>query len=460
MSAASEAALTTSATLDEWLLRIEHAHPVKWDLGLSRVSLVARDMDLLQPAPKVVLVAGTNGKGSACEYLEHLALSAGLSTGKSTSPHFHRFNERIAIDGQPASDRSIINAFVAIDEARGATSLTYFEYATLASLLIFKAAGVALAILEIGLGGRLDAMNLVSPDLSLITSISLDHEAWLGNSREQIGAEKAGIMRPGIPCVIADPEPPASLLSISDTLGAPVKLLNRDFFCDPSEYPSGPHSEHRSESQPEAQSESPMSLQWSVSAADPGSSTERRLDDIPRLQLSKDSFAAAVQATAELGLVLSDQQIRQAATSACLPGRRQWLPGKCPVLLDVAHNPAATVALAAYVATWVAEHGAPARFHALAGIYEDKDISGMLGPLSALVDDWHFCDLEEARAASATRIAQIFTAEGHARVSTYASIEAALSRVQGQVEADDMLLIFGSFPMVAGAQKVLGKSGL
>ena len=448
MSVASEAVLTTSSTLDEWLLSIEQAHPVKWDLGLGRISLVARDMELLQPAARVVLVAGTNGKGSACEYLEHLALSAGLSTGKSTSPHFHRFNERIAIDGQPASDRSIINAFAAIDEARGATSLTYFEYATLASLLIFKAAEVDLAILEIGLGGRLDAMNMVSPALSLITSIALDHEAWLGDSREQIGAEKAGIMRPGIPCVIADPEPPASLLRISNTLGVPVKLIGRDFFCDLPEHPY----EHPPETQ--------MSLQWTVSAADPGSTTERRLDDLPRLQLAKESFAAAVQAAADLGLVLADQQIRQAATRACLPGRRQWLEGKCSILLDVAHNPAAAVSLAAYVAAWITEQGPPTRLHALVGIYEDKDISGVLVPLSALVDDWHFCDLEEARAASATKIAQIFTAEGHARVSTYASIKSALSRVLGQVKADDMLLIFGSFPMVAGAQESLGKSGL
>ncbi len=454
MSADSETLLTDSTTLDDWLLRIEQVHPVKWDLGLDRISRVARHMDLLQPADQIVLVAGTNGKGSACEYLEHLSINAGLRTGKSTSPHFHRFNERITLDGKAASDSSIIDAFSAIDEARGSITLTYFEYATLASLFLFKAARVELAILEIGLGGRLDAMNIVMPDVSLITSIALDHQAWLGDSRAQIAVEKAGIMRPCVPCVIADPEPPGSLMRISETLGTPVRLINRDFLCEklceklcdkPGEKPSKNHSEKSDES---------LLVRWTASGSDPVTS-HRSVNNLPSLQLPKDSFAAAVQVAADLGLVLSDQEIRQAGARACLPGRRQWLEGKCRILLDVAHNPAAAAALADYVA----EQRPPGRIHAVVGIYADKDISGVLLALSALVDTWHFCDLGEARAESATKIAQIFAAGSHARLSTYVSIKAALSRVLGQVEADDLLLIFGSFPIVAGAQQLLGRAG-
>ena len=179
-------------SLDHWLSYIEELHPVGWDLGLDRVKEVGRRLNLLHPATTTILVAGTNGKGSTCEYLERFAMANGLRVGKSTSPHLHQFNERIAINGTPVSDHSLVRAFQEIESARKEISLTYFEFATLASLFLFREEKVDVAILEVGLGGRLDAMNIVDPDLTVITSISLDHQSWLGDTREEIAREKPG----------------------------------------------------------------------------------------------------------------------------------------------------------------------------------------------------------------------------------------------------------------------------
>lgn len=215
--------------LADWLQRIEQQHPVKWDLGLARVSEVGRRLGVLSPAPLVFLVAGTNGKGSTCEYITQLCRARHLKVGKSTSPHLLRFNERIEIDGEPASDALICGAFEAIDQARAEISLTYFEYGTLAALVIFKQLAVDVAVLEIGLGGRLDAMNIVDPDVSVITRIALDHQSWLGDTRELIGAEKAGILRAGIPCVLVDRAPPISILEQAKALQVPLYALGAEF---------------------------------------------------------------------------------------------------------------------------------------------------------------------------------------------------------------------------------------
>ena len=446
-------------TLEDWLTRIDGGHPVKWDLGLQRIGRVAEAMGLLSQSGKVVLVAGTNGKGSACEYLDHLARASGMTTGKSTSPHFHRFNERIAVNGEPAGDQEIIEAFSAIDECRGDISLTYFEYAALASLFIFREQAVDLSILEIGLGGRLDAMNIVTPDVSLITAIALDHEAWLGCSREQIAREKAGITRRGVPCVVADREPPTSFITLADQ--GPTRYINKDFDIEEQGTDRSGDAEYRAWwHQPDRQASRtvPGDVPPEVRHAPgivPESGRRCVVDRLPPLQLPADSFVAALQVAAELGMNLRDRDIRRAAGSASLPGRRQWVRRQQrDMLLDVAHNPAAAKSLADYIKT-CKKTGQDGQVHALVGIYADKDIHGILASMAGVVDQWHCCDFVDPRAESAENICRMLAGDFHSRGATYANIGIALKVVLAKSDPADTLLVFGSFPLVAGAQRYL-----
>ena len=216
-------------TLEQWLDYIGGLHPIKWDLTLDRVAEVARRLGVVQPARRVILVAGTNGKGSCCQALAALATGAGVSFGVTTSPHLRHFNERIQINGAEATDLQIVSAFEQIELARSDISLSYFEFACLAALLLFKEADLDLAILEIGLGGRLDAMNLVDPDISVILPIALDHQSYLGDTLEAIGLEKAGILRPNGTLVLADPDPPNSILAEAARQRCQVKRIGREF---------------------------------------------------------------------------------------------------------------------------------------------------------------------------------------------------------------------------------------
>ena len=428
---------------EAWLAAIEARHP-GWDLGLDRVKAVAERMGLLSVARQTLLVAGTNGKGSCCEYLTGLAMSIGLKVGTSTSPHFFRFNERIRINAEPVNDLQLVEAFRCIEAARGQTPLSHFEFSTLASLLLFKEADLDLAVLEIGLGGRLDAMNIVDPDVSVIMSIALDHQQWLGEDRQSIALEKAGIMRPGVPCVYADEDPVAALVQRASEVGAP--------------------------------------LRWVSSKA----ITLHEQPHLPTL-----SLAAAVQAMAELGHAFDAARLDEIAGSTKLMGRNHRMQLHCPLLLDVAHNPAATQRLAAQLQQSL-QRSAPqnlpqkagGKIHAVTGIYADKDIKGVLAPLLDLVDVWHFTNMDEARAAEAddlrsallemsvemTDIQEAAQEPPHktphktlhkapyksrdqkARVKacTYARIPDAMRAALQASTADDFLLVFGSFPVVAG----------
>ena len=403
--------MADQSSLDDWLVRIGQIHPVGWDLGLERVASVGASMGLLHPAAQVVLVAGTNGKGSTCEYLTHLAMAAGLTVGTSTSPHLFRFNERIRIDGQPVDDQAITGAFARIDQARGETTLTYFEFATLASLLIFQDRHLDVAVLEIGLGGRLDAMNIVAPDLTLITSISMDHESWLGDTREAIAREKAGIMRAGITCVVTDRDPPQSLIDAAADTGASLRLLGQDF---------------------------------------PVVEMETRLP--------ADSLAGAMEAARCLGWLAgreSDHEtVRELAARVTMPGRCQLVETRdgIRVLLDVGHNPAAAL----YLARQVRSMAAPG-LHILVGIYRDKDIEGVLqaftgqGALS-----WHLVDLPGERGASAAEILDRLAESERGRATTYAKMSAAVEGALSRAAPGEILLVFGSFETVAGALRQPG----
>jgi dihydrofolate synthase/folylpolyglutamate synthase len=403
-------------TLAEWLLVIEQQHPVKWDLGLARVGEVGRRLDVLKPAPLTFLVAGTNGKGSTCEYLTQLCRTQNLNVGKSTSPHLQRFNERIEVQGEAVSDAEICRAFAAIDVARAEISLSYFEYGALAALLIFKWQAVDVAILEIGLGGRLDAMNITAPDVSVITRIALDHQSWLGDTRALISVEKAGVLRAGKPWVLADREPPTEMLDVAESLDAPVYRIGHAFDIDAKQlwftHPQGPQT----------------------------------VAPLPALALPADSLAAAVQAMACAGFNLTSDDVTQAAATAKMAGRLQRPAAPKPTLLDVAHNPDA----AAYLSDRLAQLPQAGRLHAVVGMYADKDHVAVLSLMLPLVSHFYCTAVNESRALPSAQMAAAVNNLGGSVVGAYDKVAEAYAAAVENCHEDDLIVVFGSFPIVAG----------
>ena len=406
-------------SLDEWLGYVEKVHSKTWDLGLARVNRVAEELGVMPQSSRVAIVAGTNGKGSTCEYMEQFCIEAGLSVGKSTSPHLLRFNERIQVNGSPVSDDVIAEAFESIETARRNISLTYFEFAVLASALIFNRSDLDIWILEVGLGGRLDAMNIFSRDISVITQIALDHQAWLGNSREEIALEKAAIMRSGIPCVVADPDPPSTLMQYASTLGITPFLIGKDFGFE-----HGKIHFHG-----------------------------REIFDLPVPQLPKNSAVAALQAVSCLGIELSDLQILDVIRRTRLTGRLQWFDTKPKVLCDVAHNPAAAVYLRDYLKTYFNSVETKPRVHAVVGMYSDKELSKVINTLSPAVHRWYFTDMDDARAATAKDLQWVLGDRSNAE--TCGNISTAFGKAKRDLNINDLIVVFGSFPVVAGVLDVM-----
>jgi dihydrofolate synthase/folylpolyglutamate synthase len=403
-------------TLAEWLLVIEQQHPVKWDLGLARVGEVGRRLDVLKPAPLTFLVAGTNGKGSTCEYLTQLCRTQKIKVGKSTSPHLQRFNERIEVQGEAVSDAEICRAFAAIDAARAEITLSYFEYGALAALQIFKWQAVDVAVLEIGLGGRLDAMNITDPDVSVITRIALDHQAWLGDTRALISVEKAGVMRAGRPCVLADREPPIEMLEFAERLDTPVFRLGQAFDIDARQL-------------------------WFSQAQ-----RSRTVTPLPALALPADSLAAAVQAMTCAGFNLTADDITHAAATAKMAGRLQRPAAPKSTLLDVAHNPDA----AAYLCAQLAQLPQAGRLHAVVGMYADKDYAAVLGPMLPLASHFYCTAVDETRALPAAQMAAAVNNLGGSVVGAYDKVSQAYAAALNNCGEDDLIVVFGSFPIVAG----------
>ena len=381
-----------------WLSKIQSTHFKSWDLGLERVEAVGRALGVLRPAPVVLLVAGTNGKGSTCEYLSEFGIRSGLKVGKSTSPHIFRFNERIQVNNTPMSDEKIASALKLVDEKRGTISLTYFEFSALAAMVCFQSEEVDVAILEIGLGGRLDAMNIVEPDLSIITSIAIDHEAWLGSTRNEIGREKAGIMRAGTICLLGDPHPPQSITDYAEQLKTPLLRIGKDF----------------------------------------------ELFDGP-VNLSRESFSVAREAARVLDWNLTSGN--DIARNTSLLGRNTWLKKKCPILLDIAHNPSAISRLNGYISA-----AKPAgKIHAIFGIYADKDVQGVIEGMRSVVDFWHLVDDDDPRILRASKLYAFFSKAERSKVITYDSIEFSFGAVEKKVSDQDLILVFGSFFAVSAA---------
>jgi dihydrofolate synthase/folylpolyglutamate synthase len=401
------------------------------ELGLERVSAVANRLQLLPVAQPVVTVAGTNGKGSTVAVLEALLNEAGYCTGVFTSPHLLRFNERIRVAGVDASDTEITDAFITIEEARGGVSLTYFEFATLAALLIFKRRSPDVVVLEVGLGGRLDAVNIVHPSVAVITSIDLDHQAWLGETRGEIAREKAGIMRSGIPVVIADPDPPHELLRcVTEVAASPALYLGREFTVAV------------------AQGEWRAVLQ----GVDGG---PRQLTPQRCGSLLPENICAAVQAALLLGIEFSDDCLSRALATAAPVGRRQVrrVAGR-DYVLDVAHNPASVVKLLEYLSVTICS----GKTICLFSVMSDKDVQTIVDVATGHFDAWFLADQpENKRAAGAAGIAALLSDAGETMISISKNLRQALRRAQGIMATGDRLVVFGSFYTVAGVLPLLDK---
>lgn len=410
--------------LAEWLAHCERLHPKTIDMGLARVQEVAQRLQLRFECP-VVTVAGTNGKGSTCAMLEAIALQAGYRTGVYTSPHLVHFEERCRIGGEIVQPQALVPHFERVEAARQGVTLTYFEFTTLAIMSLMAASGLDVAILEVGLGGRLDAVNVVDTDCAILTSIDLDHMDYLGPDRESIGREKAGILREGRPAIVSDPMPPHSVLQYANALGADLWLLGRDFNF------SGDKQ------------------QWAWAGRG------RRYPGLayPALrganQLLNASGVLAAFEALRSRLPVTAQAIRNGLAMVELPGRFQIVPGQPALVLDVAHNPHSVAALAANLDAM----GFYPTTHAVFGAMSDKDLAPMLAKIGPLVDRWYFTDLPTPRAASAQDLLQRWQAVPGRRevpASTHTSPEDALRAAVAAAEPADRILVFGSFYTVGG----------
>ena len=416
----------TQRTLGEWLAYLEQLHPSAIDMGLDRSREVTNRMGLQKPAPRVVTVTGTNGKGSTCAFVASLLQAQGLKVGVYNSPHLLRYNERVQINGVEVSDEQLCEAFVAVEAGRGITSLTYFEMGTLAAFWLFERAQLDAVVLEVGLGGRLDAVNLIDADLALVTSIGVDHVEYLGNTRESVGFEKAGIFRAGKPALCGDLNPPHPLLDKAAQLGCPLFVRGRDFELERAD----------------------QVWHWQGRDAQ-GQVVELR--DLPLLDLPMENAALALQAYALTDLPWQPERIIEALLGTQVIGRldrRQfdWHGKTLNLLLDVGHNPHA----AEYLARRLAQRPVVGRRLAVFGLLADKDLDGVVSQLAPAVEHWAVAPLNTARTRPATEVEAALRGLG-ASVSAYGSVVAALEAQCERATVEDEILLFGSFYCVAEA---------
>jgi dihydrofolate synthase / folylpolyglutamate synthase len=433
-------------SLGQWLSYIESLHVKNIDMGLERVSSVARRLNVDFGDRVVITVAGTNGKGSTCALLEAILLAAGYRVGLYTSPHLLRFNERVRLNGVAASDEALVDAFECVERARlpgfaaelAAVTITYFEFTTLAGLLLFQREPLDVVILEVGLGGRLDAVNLIDADCAIVTSIDLDHMDYLGDTREQIAYEKAHIFRPRRAAICADPLVPTTLIEHAQSIGADLWLFGRDF------------------------NYSGDKQQWSYG----GRQVRRRSMAYPALRganqlLNASAVLAALEALGDR-LVVPQQAVRQGLALVELPGRFQVLAGRPVTILDVAHNPHAS----AHLANNLGNMGFFPQTFAVFGAMADKDLVGIVQAMKPCVDHWYLTSLPGSRAASLAQLRAALTAAGvtdnsllgvkPAELKTvlcFESASLAYAAAQKRVSETDRIVVFGSFVTVAEVMK-------
>lgn len=411
------------STLNDWLAWQETLHPSEIDLGLERLVTVLERMGRRQPDFPVITVAGTNGKGSSVRMLESILGAAGYRVAAYTSPHLLRYTERIRIGGREIDETALCHAFDRVDRARGDISLTYFEFGTLAAFDRFCDASPDVAVLEVGMGGRLDAVNAWDPDVALVTALDVDHAAWLGDSREAIGREKAGIFRAGRPAICSDAAPPATIAEVAREKGAPLHLLGRDYgFVEHGETWSW----------------------WGGS---------RRRDALPLPAMRGEAqlrnaagVLTALECLAER-LPVDQRAVREGLLGARVAGRFEVRPGAVTEILDVAHNPQAARELAANLARLPASGRTLAVFAVLA----DKDLAGMVAPLSDCFDHWYVAGLAGTRATRAEETVRRLTALGVLPVQPVSTVGEALATARAAASAGDRIVVFGSFYTVAEA---------
>ena len=412
------------SSLADWLTWQETLHPKKIDLGLERVARVAGRMQLLAPGHGVITVAGTNGKGSSIAMLEAILVSAGYRTGCYSSPHLLRYNERIRIAGKEVDDATLCAAFDAVDQARGDTSLSYFEFGTLAALFIFRQSSLDIALLEVGLGGRLDAVNILDADAALVTAIAIDHSAWLGKNRETIGREKAGIFRAERPAICSDPEPPVSVFRQAQTLSARWYALGSDFDWTVTE------------------------RGWSWQTSD------KVYEDLPipalpgTHQLNNAAGVLMVLETLAGRFPVPRTAIEQGLATVALPGRCQVLPGAVETILDVAHNPASAEKLAQLLR----KRSIRGYNRLVLGMLADKDVATFAAMLAPVINDWYLATLPGDRGLSAQDLQQQIC--GHDRrgtVQLFKDVATAINQAHTDAKDGDRVVVCGSFITVAEA---------
>ena len=402
--------------LAAWLERLEQLHPSAIDLGLARCGEVAQRLELLDTAVTTITVAGTNGKGSTVAVMEAMLCASGVRVGAFTSPHLVRYNERIRVDGVEVSDALIVEAFEAIEQARSAISLTYFEFNTLAALWIFKKLDVAYQLLEVGLGGRLDAVNIIDADVAVVTAIGLDHQEWLGSDIETIAVEKCGIARDGCPCVVADSAAPVSVSTELQRIGAYEVLAHRDYAYDDTYF----------------ESLEVGSITWSLP---PG--------------ILPLNAAAGLRALEAAGVVITEELVAAGIKRIALKGRREsFRLGNIDIVLDVAHNPDAAVELRKFL-----DRHTPAQpTTAIFAVMSDKDCRDMIAAVEPVIDEWYLpTGIGGARGQSPEVVARFISGTAHVKSTFESAFESAL----GSLANGGRLIIFGSFFTVGEGMKAL-----
>lgn len=416
---------TITDNLETWLTYLEHGHFKTIDMGLERIKSVASNLDLLHPAPYVITVAGTNGKGSTCRFLEVALMKLGLKVGVYSSPHLLRYNERVRINGQLLDDQAHIDSFTEIDQNKTA-SLTYFEFSTLSALKLFKDAKLDVVILEVGLGGRLDATNIVDPHLAVITSIDIDHVAFLGNNREDIGREKAGIFRANIPVIIGEPDCPQSILAIAQDLNSQKFQRNVDWQYEVKD----------------------GTFYWQ--------SQTTQFNTLPMPLIPIPNAGTAIATLLKTPFNVSEQVIRETLQEAQMTGRFQQLQPtdfahfsgqkpKAQVIIDVGHNP--------HAARYLSERlqaVKKAKIFAIFSCLEDKELSGIVQPLREVIDEWHCIGLDCWRGQSGQAVFdKLVNVLPNATACVYENVDAIVPILFEQAEEQDIILVFGSFHTVA-----------
>lgn len=414
--------------LNDWLVWQESLNPAEIELKLERVTAVLNDLQLPRPA-HVISVAGTNGKGSSVALFEQIFCDAGVGVGCYTSPHIWRYNERIRVDGQPVDDEVIVAAFERIEACRGEIPLTFFEYGTLAALVVFAECNIEVAVLEVGLGGRLDAVNAIDSDASLITTIGLDHQQWLGSTREAIGHEKAGIMRGGAPTVFSGDDIPDSVRKHAESCGARLSVAGEEFLA-----------KKRGE-------------RWSFRSAG------LAIEDLPMPALAGQhqmaNAAGVIAVLAELGLnhLLTRENLRASLRGVSVAGRLQRIGGAPEAIVDVAHNPQSARVLGQFLAA----NAIAGKTLAICGMLKDKDVEMTLEPLISHVDRWFATGIKSSRGLDGAALGQIVAGCAQKPCHVADSVELALAAALAEAQPQDRLLIFGSF-YIAGP--VLDRLGI